>query len=483
MPIPIDLNRLKELEKSSLALDPDAKNRALIRAPFKDYTENFIERLPESKAFDQTDYNVFELIKKPFGEGPLAINEIIEELSKNVDSRGINPASGGHLGYIPGGGVYSAAVGDYLAAIFNRYAGVYFSSPGAVEMEEMLIQWSASVIGFTEKCVGNLTSGGSIASLIAVASARKGKNITSKNYHKAVVYLTEQTHHALEKAVGIAGMEDCALRHIPVDSDFRMQPSELAAQIKQDKDEGLIPWMVVASAGTTNTGSIDPLETIGEIAKENQLWYHIDAAYGGYFALIEETKKKFAGIEQADSVVLDPHKGLSIPFGLGVILIKDEKAILEAHSGGAHYMQDAADANYLHSPSETSPELSKHFRGLRLWLPLKIHGIKPFRDNLEEKLLLAQYFHQEIAKIDGFEAGPIPDLSVVTFRYLPSNGDPDNFNKKLVDEIHKDGRVFLTSTILNDQFVLRVAIVSFRTHKSTIDLLLEILQEKVALLS
>jgi glutamate/tyrosine decarboxylase-like PLP-dependent enzyme len=242
--------------------------------------------------------------------------------------------------------------------------------------------------------------------------------------------------------------------------------------------------LVIASAGTTDVGAIDPLEEIGRIAKAEGLWYHIDAAYGGFFALVDECRPKLAGMELSDSIVLDPHKGLFLPYGTGALLVKDVKALRRSHHYQAAYMQDILAEESLESasPAELSPELTKHFRGLRLWLPLKLHGVVPFRACLEEKLLLARYFHAQVQKL-GFEVGPEPELSVATYRWVPEVGDANEFNQALVDEIHRDGRVFVSSTMLDGNFVLRLAALVFRTHLETIDLLLAILKEKVGVLT
>ena len=248
-----------------------------------------------------------------------------------------------------------------------------------------------------------------------------------------------------------------------------------------DKTNRLLPFLVVASAGTTDTGAIDPLDEIGSIAKKHELWYHVDGAYGGFFMLTAEGKEKLRGIEQSDTLVIDPHKTLFLPYGSGVVLAKNRSQLNASHFYAANYMQDTIGATEEVSPADVSPELTKHFRGLRLWLPLKLLGLKPFRACLEEKLLLAKYFYEKIQQL-GFEVGPEPQLSVVTYRYVPQKGDADEFNKKLVEEVQKDGRVFISSTLLHGKFTLRAAIVSFRTHLQTIDLLLEVLKDKVKLL-
>jgi glutamate/tyrosine decarboxylase-like PLP-dependent enzyme len=408
------------------------------------------------------------------------MDDLLTLLRETVTEPGLNPASGGHMGYIPGGGLYSAALGDYLAAVTNEYAGVSFAGPGAVKMENMLLEWMAGVVGYPSDSGGNLASGGSIATLIAIVTARDSKGLEPRDFDRAVVYLSEHAHHCLDKALRVSGLGSTVRRTIPLDDRYRMVPEELEQAITRDRAEGLLPWLVIASAGTTDVGAIDPLEEIGEIARDNDLWFHVDGAYGAFFALCEECKPSLAGMASSDSVVMDPHKGLFLPYGVGAVLVKDRAALHRSHYYQAHYMQDALgeEARVIDSPAEYSPELTKHFRGLRCWLPLKLHGVAPFRACLEEKLALTRYFHQRVSEL-GFEVGPDPELSVSTYRWVPERGDPDAFNRALIDAIHKDGRVFLSSSRLDGKFILRFAALSFRTHLDTVDETLGMLKDKV----
>ena len=476
------IKKLKELEKAASPLEPKAKERKEIRKKIIDYTETFLKDIYKSKAYQTNSDNGLSLLESPISEKKININKALELLRTNVDATGINPASGGHLGYIPGGGIYFSSLGDYMAAITNRYAGIFFANPGAVRMENMLIEWLAKIVGYPINTAGNLSSGGSMANLIAIVTARDAHKFQSKDISKTVIYLSEHAHHCLDKAFRIAGLNECIKRNIPLDEKFRIIPEEMEKAIKKDKKNGLRPWMIIASAGTTDVGAIDPLDTLGDIAKRNKLWFHIDAAYGGFFILTKEGKKKLKGIEKSDSIVMDPHKGLFIPYGLGVVLIKNKKQMMKSHFYQANYMQDTFSNEEEVSPADLSPELTKHFRGLRLWLPLKLIGLSPFQAALEEKLLLARYFYQKIKKINGFEVGPEPELSVVTYRYIPKKEDPNKFNEELVKLIHSDGRVFISSTMINGKFTLRMAILSFRTHLKTIDLALKIINEKVKML-
>jgi glutamate/tyrosine decarboxylase-like PLP-dependent enzyme len=467
-------DRLNELEKISRLLEPASEMRKEVRRKVIDYSENFLGQIERIPAFQKAAQTF--TWSSPVSEDPSPIEPLLSFLKRNVDEPGLNPASGGHLGYIPGGGIFYAALGDYLADVFNRYAGIYFASPGAVSMENSLIQWMAETMGYPKEAVGNLTSGGSIANLTGIVCARDASSIKARDFEKSVIYLTKQVHHSVDKAIRIAGLKECILRYVPLDDGYRMNAQLLEKMIVADKTNRLLPFLVIASAGTTDTGAVDPLDAIGEIAERHELWYHVDAAYGGFFMLTKEGKDKLKGIGQSDSLAVDPHKGLFLPYGSGAILVKDRQALYTSHHYQANYMQDAASEEI--SPADISPELTRHFRGLRLWLPLQLLGLKPFRACLEEKLLLAKYLAQELPKI-GFEVMMEPELSVVTYRYVPKHGDVNEFNKRVVEEVQKDGRVFISSTMLDGNFILRAAILSFRTHLQTVETLLAVLKDSV----
>ena len=209
-------------------------------------------------------------------------------------------------------------------------------------------------------------------------------------------------------------------------------------------------------------------DDIASICKDHGIWFHVDGAYGGLFALSPEGKSILTGIERADTVVLDPHKTLFLPYGTGAVLARDRNHLLKPFSSKARYIQDFLDENGEISPSDLSIELTRHFRGLRLWLPLQLAGVSAFRAALSEKILLARYFHARMSKLPHFEVGSAPDLSIVTFRYLPSGADPNQVNDTLLRTLQRSGHVFLSGTDLDGKVFLRCAIMSFRTHLSDI---------------
>ena len=476
------LEQIKTLETTAQKLEPSPDLRSKWDRAITDYAAHFIDTIKENKAYNTMEKEGSGLANFPIADAGRDVAEILELIRDYVDFPHLNPASGGHLAYIPGGGIYTTALGDYLAAVTNRYAGVFYASPGAVRIENQLIRWMNAIVGFPENALGNLTSGGSIANLIAITTARDAKHIRAKDIENAVIYTTVQAHHSIHKAIRIAGLDEAQLSYIPTDARFRMDIEELEKKIVEDMKAGKKPFLLIGSAGTTDTGAIDPMDRMADIAKEYDMWYHVDAAYGGFFVLADEVKDAFKGMERADSITIDPHKGLFLAYGLGAVLIRDVAALRSSHYYEANYMQDTFDSLLEPSPADLSPELTKHFRGMRLWLSLQLLGLEPFKAALSEKILLCRYFYTKIQAL-GFAVGPYPDLSVCIYRYIPDTGDANAFNARLVEAVRQDGRVFLSSTTINGVFWIRIAILCFRSHLDYIDLSLQILAEKVKVLN
>ncbi len=472
-------DQIKSLETDASVLEIGDDERSRLTKKALEYADRYLRSLPDQKAFEESDDMARPLLDNPFSEEPAPFEELLELFHNEVSHKGLNAASGAHMGYIPGGGLYPSALADLLAAVTNRYAGMFFSSPGGVRMENMCIRWLCDLVGYPDEAAGNLTSGGSIANLIALVTARDNAGLTSQDYKNASIYICRQAHHCSIKAIRFAGLTDVTLRELPMDKGFRMQPGVLEEQIRKDKEQGLKPLMIFSTAGTTDLGAVDPLDELADVAERHDTWFHVDGAYGGFFLLTDHGKEKMKGIERADSVIIDPHKGMFLPYGSGALLVRDGNKLYESQHMEANYLQDTNKVSGEYSPADLSPELSKHFRGLRMWLPLKLFGFKPFRDALKEKLLLTRYFYEEVQKIPGIEVGPEPELSVMIFRYVPEDGETNRFNKRLVDAIHKDGRVFLSSTHLDKEIFLRLAVLSFRTHLEHIDLTLEMIREKI----
>jgi aromatic-L-amino-acid decarboxylase len=462
-------NHIDDLALQYASLDPTKEEWTEWVQEAMNYTIKFLDTTRNGPAWRPYSDNIrtYEAAFE-FSDSPGDLRSILQTTQRWIDQDGLNPASGGHLGYIPGGGVLPAAIGDFIAAVTNRYAGIAFANPGAVALENFLIRWMADLFSFPKSSGGTLTSGGSIANLVAITTARDAAGLRPSQYEKAVIYGSSQMHHCLHKALRIAGLGYSILREIPLDDQHRINAQDLERTIEEDRQLGLQPFLIIGSAGTTDTGTIDPLEQLADIAQKENVWFHIDAAYGGFFYLLEDQKRSLKGMELADSLVIDPHKGLFLPYGTGAVLIRDIELLAKSHYYKASYMQDAEVEGLGYSPADLSPELTRHFRGLRMFFALKMNGLNAYKACLKEKLLLCKYFH-ECIQLMGFQTGPTPLLSVTYFRYNPKGVDPDIVTEWLIKAIHADGRQFLSSTTLDGHIWIRLAVLSFRTKMQHID--------------
>ncbi len=474
--------RIEELRVLSRALEPASELCQQWTEKVTAHGQAWMESLRTAPAFCPSSEEGRGIFDEPITEQPQAADRILDLLSEHVEKPGVKLGSPGFLAFIPISTVYSAALGDYLAAVINPYSGNFFASPGAVRLEHLLTRWMADFIGYPRTCAGDLTSGGSISNLSAIVAARERRGLKAHDFSKAVVYLTSQTHHSITKALRIAGLGECVRREVPLDAAYRMRVDLLDHALQADLKAGLRPWLIVAAAGSTDTGAIDPLGAIAEVARKHEVWLHVDGAYGAMFALCPPGRQALAGMELSDSLTLDPHKGLFMPCGLGALLVRDGHNLLNAYRYEAHYMQDRPSLASLAeiSPSELSPELTRPFRGLRLWLSLKLIGVAAFRSALEEKLLLAKHFYDEMHREPGVQMGPVPELSIVTFRYVPQRGDANEYNARLLRSMQHDGRIFMTSTSIDGQFWIRLAVLCATTHREHIDMTLEMLRKKAA---
>jgi aromatic-L-amino-acid decarboxylase len=401
-------------------------------------------------------------IRDSITEQATPLEEILPLIRNDIIGCAVNTAGGTYQAYIPGGGVFAAAVGELIAAASNRYAGVGGVAPVAVEVELTVIRWLCKLANYPKTAKGILTSGGSMANFSAIVTARR--TLLPENFFSGIIYASDQVHLSIQKAALLAGFPPKNVRMIASDKNFCIKTEDLLKNIQADKDAGLQPFLIVGSAGTTNTGAVDPLSTLASIAQEYNLWLHIDAAYGGFFLLTERGQELFQGIEKADSITLDPHKGMFLPYGTGCLLVRDGDLLKQAHQVTANYLQDLDLNEEIVNFNDYSPELTRSFRGLRVWLPLKLYGAASFREYLDEKLDLAIWACEELKKIPNIKIIAEPQLSVVAFRYQPKTGDVNQTNKKLLKEINATGKTFISSTTIDGQVVLRVAILCFRTH-------------------
>jgi glutamate/tyrosine decarboxylase-like PLP-dependent enzyme len=456
---------IERLRAESAPLEPDSGERRELGMQALDHALAYWDQV-ESASSNRPWSEVFSRHLDPeFAEEGRELEPILDYVGACIDAPGFATTSPRFMAYIPGGGLPYSALGDLLAAASNKYSGFASASPGAVRIENACVAWLASVIGFPHEAAGTLTSGGSIANLAAVVAAREARDPDGGG----AVYVTRFAHYCIDKALHIAGRGRSSKRVIATDAHYRMSIDALEEALEEDRRNNVRPWLVIASAGTVDTGAIDPLPEIAELCRRYGAWFHVDGAYGGLFALCDEGRALLSGIEQADSVALDPHKTLFLPYGTGAVVVRDGRLLQDAFSASGEYIRPLGESEVGPSPADLSPELTRHFRALRLWLPLQIAGIAAFRAAQAEKLALARYLHARLSAMEGWDPGPAPDLSVVAFRYLPKSGDADEFNERLIRHIQQEGRVMLSGTRIDGSFRLRCAILCFRTHLDHVD--------------
>lgn len=426
-----------------------------------------IESLPSQPAArTQGGAELARSLVEPLPSTPTPYADLLDLLFERVIPHSFNTAGPGYLAYIPGGGLFHSAVADLIADATNRYVGVFQAAPGLSRIEANVVRWFCDIVGYGPQAGGFLTTGGSLANLTAVITARHER--LGERFLEGVLYGSDQTHHSVHKAARLAGVPASQMREIPCDAQFRIDLKALALRIAADRGQGLRPFLICANGGTTNTGAVDDLEALADLAAREGLWLHVDAAYGGFFMLTERGRRALKGLRRADSITLDPHKGLFLPYGTGCLLVGDAAALRRTHALHAAYLPEMQDDSELVDFCEISPELSRDPRGLRVWLPVKMHGINAFRDSLDEKLDLAAWATERLREIPGMEVMAPPQLSIVAFRLAPP-GVPEErlngLNRELLALVNEPGRVFLTATMLGDVFALRICVLSFRTHQ------------------
>jgi aromatic-L-amino-acid decarboxylase len=447
--------------------------RALAGAALDRIVAHF-ESLPRQRLSDtRGGFAAAASLVEPMPEQGVAAEELLDLYFGRALPPTFNTASPGYLAYIPGGGLFHAAVADLIAEATNRYSSVYAMAPALAQIEASVIAWFCQLAGYPPEARGTLTSGGSLANWTALVTARRER--LPEDFLAGTIYTSDQAHYSVAKGAILAGFPERNVRQVPTDDCFRLRVDALEERIAEDRRGGLTPFLIVASAGTTNTGAVDPLPALADLAARHGMWLHVDAAYGGFFLLTAEGQRALRGIGRADSIVLDPHKGLFLPYGTGAVLVRDGPALRRAHSLTADYMPGLQDDPDRVDFSQYSPELSRPFRGLRIWLPFKMHGAGAFRAELEEKLALARLAADRLRGMEGIEILAEPQLSLLAFRLAPAGvaeAALDELNRRFLEGINARQRVFLTATRLRGRFALRICVLSFRTHRDRMEMAL-----------
>lgn len=380
--------------------------------------------------------------------------------------------------FVPGPSNFISAMGDALASGFNIFSGGWAASPAAAQMEIVATNWLLKLYGFPVKRGGGIfTSGGSMANLTAIATARKVK--CGDDFSKAVIYLSDQAHSSNVKAIRILGYRKEQIRIIPTDAEFKIALNKLKNAIAKDKLEGLQPFCFIASAGTTNTGTVDPLNELAAICKKEKIWLHVDAAYGGAAILAKNGKQLLKGIEKADSITVDPHKWFFQPYEIGCLLVRNHKWLSGTFTEKPEYLRDIEGNESEINFYDHGIELTRRFRALKFYMSIKTFGLKAFRKAITYNIKLAEETEDYLRKSDKWEVVSPATLAIINFRYNPIG---KNLNEKQLDKINQmisekvvlSRKALLVTTILNKQVVLRMCLINPRTTmedvKSTLQL-------------
>ena len=398
--------------------------------------------------------------------------DLVETIALNAPDN----AGPGFLAYVPGGGLFASSLAELLSTTIDRFINLWGEAPVGAQIENNVVRWLCALFGYPSASRGVLTSGGSMANFSAIVTARRDR--LPEDFLPGTLYVSEHAHASVTKAAMLAGFPPANVRVVRTDPLLRMDVDALRRRVEQDRGAGLSPFAVVASAGTTNTGAIDPIDAIADLCAAEGLWMHSDAAYGGFFQLTDRGRERFRGIERSDSITLDPHKGMFLPYGTGALVVRDGARLRAAHHvGTSAYLQDLAPDADIPNFTEYSAELSRDFRGLRVWFPLKLHGVSAFREALDEKLDLAEHLYEELKADPNLELPWSPELSIVAFRLRDAD---EEANRRLLDAINASKRVFLSSTNIEGRFTIRVCILSHRTHRERIDECVRIVRRAAA---
>ncbi|HEY7875223.1 MAG TPA: pyridoxal-dependent decarboxylase [Actinomycetota bacterium] len=473
-------------------LDVDPKRIRALIDDAGELVQEFLERLP-SLPVDRrrTIDEVRGVVAKPIPEEPVGDDELLGYLRDIVFDASMYPGHPGFLAYVVGAGTAHGAVADLVAGAINQNVGGWRLSPGATELELYLTHWFARRFGLPEGAGGLVLSGGSMANFVGLKVARDrvlglAAREDGVGNARLTSYTSSEVHFATTRAADMLGLGSASVRQIAIDERFKIDVAALAARIDRDRAEGFTPFAVIASAGTVGTGAVDPLTPIADLCREQGLWLHVDAAYGGPAILSDELRPLLAGIEHADSIAFDPHKWMYTPQSGGIVLVRDLQWLSDSF---------AAHATYVHEDKELTgrgidfgmrgPQLSRSFWALKIMVSLLAYGTRAYGERIAHDVALTRYLAELVEEHDDLELMAPVELSICCFRYAPgdlpdtpeANEYLDRLNERVMAEVQLDGRVFFSNAVLGERFVLRTCIVNFRTEAEHLDRVVEVANE------
>jgi aromatic-L-amino-acid/L-tryptophan decarboxylase len=455
--------------------------------------EQLLRRLPDLPVTQgRSASEVRDAVAIAIPEDPMPEDDLFAYLEDLLFERSIYPGHPRFLAYVSGAGTVPGAPADLLAAAVNMNLGGWGLSPGATEIELHLTRFFAERFGLPETAGGLLVSGGAMANFVALKAARDhvaGWDVRAHGLSAGApltMYMSSETHVVSSRAADMLGLGTDAVRIVEVDDAFRIRIDRLREAIARDREAGLRPFAVVASAGTVATGAIDPLEEIADLCATEGLWFHVDGAYGGPGAFADDLRPAFAGIERADSIAFDPHKWLYTPLSGGCVLVRELQHLADAFAVHATYTrQDKERTGRGLDLGMLGPQFSRGFWALKVWVSILAHGWRAYRERISHDAALARYMGERVRAHPEFELACPVGLSICCFRFVPEDlgeiHDRDTYldrlNERLMNDAQQDGRAFFSNAVLHGRFVLRVCIVNFRTEADDLDAVLEVAAE------
>ena len=407
-------------------------------------------------------------------EGPQSFERILEQLSTDVLPFISNNDHPGYFAYVPGAGTWPGALGDLIASACNLEVSSWVQAAGPSQVELVVLGWFKQWIGYPEEAAGVLVSGGSAANLTALACAREA--LLGAMSDQVVAYLSDQAHSSMARAARVLGFRPNQVRVLPVDDGYRMRPEALAAAMAADLRAGRRPLFVAANAGSTSTGAVDPLPELAAVCREWGVWFHVDAAYGGFAALTQRGRRWLLGLELADSVTLDPHKWLYQPFECGCLLVRAGQRLREAFQIQPDYLKDTEAAELEVNFSDLSVQLTRTSRALKLWMSLRYFGVEAFRTAIDRAIDLARFAQARIEASAQLELLTPAKLGVVCFRRRPEGMDEDRLerlNQRLAEELAASGQGLVSSTRLRGRFALRMCVLNHTSRAQDVEKVLD----------
>ncbi len=408
-----------------------------------------------------------ELFAESIPEGSLPPEQVLDFVLKKVMPNSTNVSHPKSFAFVPGPSNFIGAMGDALASGFNIFSGGWVASPGAAELEIVTITWLLKMFGFPVKKGGGIfTSGGSMANLTAIATARSIK--CGDDFSKAIIYMSDQAHSSNIKAIRTLGFSKAQVRIIPSDQEYKFGVSKLKNAIAKDRIQGFFPFCLIATAGTTNTGTVDPLSDLASICKQEGLWFHIDAAYGGAAILSANGKELLKGIKKADSLTVDPHKWFFQPYEIGCLLVRNHTWLKNTFTEKPEYLRDIEGNTSEINFYDHGVELTRRFRALKFYMSVKTFGLHTFKNAIDYNMKLAEEVEVLLRNSSHWEIISPATLAVINFRFNPFQLDLeeeklDALNQYISQKVVDTKEALLVTTVLNKQVVLRMCLINPRT--------------------